>query len=73
MWSDGDGDRYRFCSLQFEMAYAAGSIYLFGSTAYYIFYRLVMADCLVGPFLLSKAWFPLHDKCHDHDTKTKRL
>ena len=20
-----------------------------------------------------KAWFPLHDKCHDHDTKTKRL
>ena len=19
------------------------------------------------------AWFPLHDKCHDHDTKTKRL
>ena len=21
----------------------------------------------------SKAWFPLHDKCHDHNTKTKRL
>ena len=22
---------------------------------------------------LIKAWFPLHDKCHDHDTKAKRL
>ena len=21
---------------------------------------------------LDKAWFPLHGKCHDHDTKTKR-
>ena len=23
--------------------------------------------------LTAKAWFPLHDKCQDHDTKTKRL
>ena len=22
---------------------------------------------------IRKAWFPLHVKCHDHDTKTKRL
>ena len=21
----------------------------------------------------QKAWFPLNDKCHDHDTKTKQL
>ena len=21
----------------------------------------------------SKAWFPLHGKCHDYNTKTKRL
>ena len=23
--------------------------------------------------VIFKTWFPLHDKCHDHDTKTKRL
>ena len=28
-------------------------------------------NALINTF--AKAWFPLHDKCHDYDTKTKRL
>ena len=28
---------------------------------------------LMPSIRLDKAWFPLHGKCHDHDTKTKRL
>ena len=27
---------------------------------------------LTGEVKPRKAWFPLHGKCHDHDTKTKR-
>ena len=36
--------------------------------------KMVVAVVVVGlkPGF-HKAWFPLHDKCHDHDTKTKRL
>ena len=27
----------------------------------------------MASYRAHKAWFPSHDKCHDHDTKTKRL
>ena len=35
-----------------------------------------MQYCPSGLILIKlsgKAWFPVQDKCHDHDTKTKRL
>ena len=47
--------------------------------------RLVQtkSDCAIDESVMSanafsewnfnKSWFPLHDKRHDHDTKTKRL
>ena len=38
-----------------------------------LFFKLArLRDHILKPGF-HEAWFPLHGKCHDHDTKTKRL